>query len=102
MENSQTKCVCKFVSWCFVFGLWLPHMPIYVALPCSTLPPPSRTIYPRRLPPSSDDSQTLYESAVAFGMRKALQTEQGKNEMEQQITSQVGNSGMACALSMGL
>lgn len=26
--------------------------------------------------------QTLYESAVAFGMRKALQTEQGKSEME--------------------
>lgn len=30
--------------------------------------------------------QTLYESAVAFGMRKALQTEQGKNEMEARIT----------------
>jgi len=30
-------------------------------------------------------SQTLYESAVAFGMRKALQTEQGKNEMEARI-----------------
>ena len=29
--------------------------------------------------------QTLYESAVAFGMRKALQTEQGKNEMENRI-----------------
>lgn len=29
--------------------------------------------------------QTLYESAVAFGMRKALQTEQGKNEMEARI-----------------
>ncbi len=29
--------------------------------------------------------QTLYESAVAFGMRKALQTEQGKNEMESRI-----------------
>lgn len=26
--------------------------------------------------------QTLYESAVAFGMRKALQTEQGKSELE--------------------
>ena len=25
--------------------------------------------------------QTLYESSVAFGMRKALQTEQGKSEM---------------------
>mmetsp|Transcript_23609 Transcript_23609/g.70137 ORF Transcript_23609/g.70137 Transcript_23609/m.70137 type:complete len:251 (-) Transcript_23609:497-1249(-) len=32
--------------------------------------------------------QTLYESAVAFGMRKALQTEQGKSEMEQRITTQ--------------
>lgn len=29
--------------------------------------------------------QTLYESAVAFGMRKALQTEQGKSEMETRI-----------------
>ena len=29
--------------------------------------------------------QTLYESSVAFGMRKALQTEQGKVEMEQRI-----------------
>jgi dynein light intermediate chain len=26
--------------------------------------------------------QTLYESSVAFGMRKALQTEQGKSDME--------------------
>ncbi len=30
--------------------------------------------------------QTLYESAVAFGIRKALQTEQGKSEMESRIT----------------
>ena len=29
--------------------------------------------------------QTLYESSVAFGMRKALQTEQGKSDMEQHI-----------------
>eukprot|EP01025_Chloroclados_australasicus_P043785 TRINITY_DN46962_c0_g3_i1.p1 TRINITY_DN46962_c0_g3~~TRINITY_DN46962_c0_g3_i1.p1 ORF type:complete len:252 (+),score=30.49 TRINITY_DN46962_c0_g3_i1:176-931(+) len=29
--------------------------------------------------------QTLYESSVAFGMRKALQTEQGKSDMEQTI-----------------
>mmetsp|Transcript_3414 Transcript_3414/g.8624 ORF Transcript_3414/g.8624 Transcript_3414/m.8624 type:complete len:248 (-) Transcript_3414:58-801(-) len=29
--------------------------------------------------------QTLYESSVAFGMRKALQAEQGKAEMEQKI-----------------
>jgi hypothetical protein len=29
--------------------------------------------------------QTLYESAVAFGIRKALQTEQGKAELETRI-----------------
>lgn len=29
--------------------------------------------------------QTLYESSVAFGMRKALQSEQGKSDMERQI-----------------
>ena len=29
--------------------------------------------------------QTLYESSVAFGMRKALQTEQGKSDMEARI-----------------
>ena len=29
--------------------------------------------------------QTLYESSVAFGMRKALQSEQGKSEMEQKV-----------------
>lgn len=29
--------------------------------------------------------QTLYESSVAFGMRKALQAEQGKFELEQRI-----------------
>ena len=29
--------------------------------------------------------QTLYESAVAFGMRKALQTEQGKSELESRV-----------------
>eukprot|EP00035_Acanthoeca_spectabilis_P035056 m.32272 g.32272 ORF g.32272 m.32272 type:complete len:257 (+) comp7024_c0_seq1:41-811(+) len=29
--------------------------------------------------------QTLYESSVAFGMRKALQAEQGKADMEKQI-----------------
>jgi dynein light intermediate chain len=32
--------------------------------------------------------QTLYESAVAFGMRKALSTEQGKAEMEATIATQ--------------
>lgn len=35
--------------------------------------------------------QTLYESAVAFGMRKALQTEQGKNEMEGKIQTLEGD-----------
>ncbi|CAC5387183.1 33 kDa inner dynein arm light chain, axonemal-like [Mytilus californianus] len=30
--------------------------------------------------------QTLYESSVAFGMRKALQAEQGKTDMEKKIT----------------
>merc|ERR1711865_1072544 len=29
--------------------------------------------------------QTLYESSVAYGMRKALQAEQGKADMEQRI-----------------
>jgi dynein light intermediate chain len=29
--------------------------------------------------------QTLYESAVAFGMRKALQAEQGKSDIDAQI-----------------
>merc|ERR1712193_455819 len=29
--------------------------------------------------------QTLYESSVAFGMRKALQAEQGKTDMEKKI-----------------
>ncbi|KAF3839391.1 hypothetical protein F7725_018108 [Dissostichus mawsoni] len=30
--------------------------------------------------------QTLYESSVAFGMRKALQAEQGKDDMERRIS----------------
>lgn len=29
--------------------------------------------------------QTLYESSVAFGMRKALQAEEGKTDMEKRI-----------------
>ena len=29
--------------------------------------------------------QTLYESSVAFGMRKALQSEQGKSDMERKV-----------------
>ena len=31
--------------------------------------------------------QTLYESSVAFGMRKALQAEQGKADMERKVRS---------------
>jgi dynein light intermediate chain len=30
--------------------------------------------------------QTLYESSVAFGMRKALMAEQGKADMEKKVT----------------
>ena len=33
--------------------------------------------------------QTLYESSVAFGMRKALQAEQGKAEMERKVGTQL-------------
>lgn len=32
--------------------------------------------------------QTLYESSVAFGMRKALQAEQGKTDLEKRVSSQ--------------
>lgn len=35
--------------------------------------------------------QTLYESSIAFGMRKALTTEQGKGEMETHITQLEGS-----------
>ena len=31
--------------------------------------------------------QTLYESSVAFGMRKALMAEQGKSELERKVCS---------------
>jgi hypothetical protein len=43
-----------------------------------------------RLLPSSF-LQTLYESSVAFGMRKALMTEQGKGEMEAHIGTMEGS-----------
>lgn len=33
--------------------------------------------------------QTLYESSVAFGMRKALQAEQGKSDMEKRVSQAV-------------
>lgn len=32
--------------------------------------------------------QTLYESSIAFGMRKALEAEQGKSDMEQKVLNQ--------------
>ena len=35
--------------------------------------------------PSLYSSQTLYESSIAFGIRKALQAEQGKTDMENYI-----------------
>jgi len=35
--------------------------------------------------------QTLYESSVAFGMRKALQSEQGKADLEQKIADLEGD-----------
>lgn len=34
--------------------------------------------------------QTLYESSVAFGMRKALQAEQGKADMEKKVGVTIG------------
>lgn len=30
--------------------------------------------------------QTLYESAIAWGMRKALESEQGKTDMEKKVS----------------
>jgi len=36
--------------------------------------------------------QTLYESSVAFGMRKALQGEQGKSDMENKVLKRIVNS----------
>jgi len=45
--------------------------------------------------------QTLYESSIAFGMRKALQSEQNKVEMLNRIKvtrNEDGHSARACAL----
>ena len=40
--------------------------------------------------------QTLYESSVAFGMRKALQAEQGKSDMEVRVRiDDVNNSSQS-------
>ena len=36
--------------------------------------------------------QTLYESSIGYGMRKALMAEQGKNEMQ----SNIGDLESAC------
>ena len=36
--------------------------------------------------------QTLYESSVAFGMRKALQAEQGKADMEAKVCGVVASA----------
>jgi hypothetical protein len=44
-----------------------------------------------RTPCAAPLLQTLYESSIAFGMRKALMTEQGKGEMETHITQLQGN-----------
>jgi dynein light intermediate chain len=33
--------------------------------------------------------QTLYESSVAFGMRKALMAEQGKSELERKVRHRI-------------
>ena len=37
--------------------------------------------------------QTLYESSIAFGMRKALQAEQKKTEMQVQISTLESSCG---------
>lgn len=36
--------------------------------------------------------QTLYESSVAFGMRKALWAEQGKADMEKKVCQSKGST----------
>lgn len=36
--------------------------------------------------------QTLYESSIAFGMRKALMAEQGKVDLQQQIEQLEGKN----------
>jgi len=50
--------------------------------------------------------QTLYESSVAFGMRKALQAEQGKTDMKNQVgkVSKYGTSkpGVGVRIMIGV
>lgn len=45
--------------------------------------------------------QTLYESSVAFGMRKALQAEQGKSDMERKVSGVFRESLALCDASQG-
>ena len=45
--------------------------------------------------------QTLYESSVAFGMRKALQSEQGKSDMEAKVSSLTSWSQIPCVYGCG-
>lgn len=45
--------------------------------------------------------QTLYESSVAFGMRKALQAEQGKSDMERKVSGFTRALGPMTLLSRG-
>lgn len=45
--------------------------------------------------------QTLYESSVAFGMRKALQAEQGKSDMERKVSGAFREPLALCDASQG-
>ncbi len=44
--------------------------------------------------------QTLYESSVAFGMRKALQAEQGKFDMEKKVCSSIEVLVFSCSVML--
>lgn len=46
--------------------------------------------------------QTLYESSVAFGMRKALQAEQGKSDMERKVSGFTRSPPSLCDSSVHL
>lgn len=46
--------------------------------------------------------QTLYESSVAFGMRKALQAEQGKSDMERKVSGVYHETLGLCDSSVNL
>ena len=46
--------------------------------------------------------QTLYESSIAFGIRKALQAEQGKTDMENYIAKlEEGKTGLEKEVRQG-